>query len=148
MIRSALLVALYVNFLSFSLLSLFFGGTGATSFEKLREHNLRLEANISELESKQVDLNNMLGSLRSNPESIIIEARSLGLYRKEDGVIYLRNFEPVHRIPETDQKFYPRSLRQADEGILRVFSMAAAIVALLLSLVARKAQGAHKAITT
>jgi len=144
MIRSALLIALYVNFLTFSLLSVFFGGTGATSFDKLRQHNLTLEANISELESKQLNLSSTLGSLRSNPESIIIEARSLGLYRKGDGVIYFKNFEPVYAVPETDQRFYPRALRQADENILRLFSMAAAVVAFLIFLTVWKARDAHR----
>ena len=140
--RSVFLFALYVSFLTFSLLTLFFGETGVTSLDKLRIRNQSLSGNMADLEDKQSDLTARLDSLRSDPESIVVEARALGLYRKEDKVVRFRNLNPIHPLPDAGQVLHLVRLQPADESLLRVFSLASGTVVLLLSLIMWKVRDA------
>jgi cell division protein FtsB len=140
--RSAFLTALYVSFLSFSLLTLFFGKTGVTSLDKLRIRNLALSSNLSDLGAKQVNLTAKLDSLRSDPESIVIEARALGLYRVGDKVVRFRNLQSLHTLPDAGQVLHLLPLQRTDESLIRVFSLASGIIFLLLSLIIWKVKDA------
>jgi len=143
--RSVFLAALYVFFLTFSLLSLFFGETGVTALDKIRVRNQLLSGNLTVLDSKQEDLLARLTALRSDPESIVVGARALGLYRSNDKVVQFRNMESVHDLPDAGGVLHLLPLVQTDESLLRVFAMASGIIFLLFSLIIWKLKDAVKA---
>lgn len=141
---TVVLAAVYATFLSFSLLSLFFGDTGVAALEKLRLRNNTLETNLADLQSKQADLADTLESLRSNPESVVIAARSLGMYRNGDNVVYFKNLKPVHSLPDAGQVLYLNPVRRTGDGVLRVFSIAAGVIVMLMSFVIHKVGNARR----
>ncbi len=140
--RSVFLAAFYVSFLTFSLLTLFFGETGVTALDKIRNRNQSLSVNMAELSLKQTVLTAELDALRSNPESIVIEARALGLYRVGDKVVRFRNLYPTHTLPDAGQVLHLVPLQRVDESLLRVFAIATGMVILLLSLILWKVRDA------
>jgi len=143
--RSVFLAALYVFFLTFSLLSLFFGETGVTALDKIRARNQLLSGNLSVLDSKQEDLLSRLTALRSDPESIVVEARALGLYRGSDQVVQFRNMESIHDLPDAGGVLHLLPMARTDESLLRVFATASAVIFLLFSLIVWKLKDAVKA---
>jgi len=143
--RSVFLAALYVFFLTFSLLSLFFGETGVTALDKIRVRNHLLSGNLTVLDSKQEDLLARLSALRSDPESIVVGARALGLYRSGDNVVQFRNMKSVHDLPDAGGVLHLLPLVQTDENLLRVFATAAGGIFLLFSLIIWKLKDAVKA---
>ena len=140
--RSAFLAALYISFLTFSLLTLFFGKTGVTALDKIRNRNQSLSGNMADLDLKHSDLTAKLDALRSDPESIVIEARALGLYRAGEKVVRFRNLDPIHHLPDAGQVLHLVPLQRTDESLLRVFAIATGIVVLLLSLIIWKVRDA------
>lgn len=132
---SSFLAALYISFLTFSLLALFFGETGVTSLDRLRIRNGALTSNLDDLVNKQGDLAARLESLRSDPESIVIEARALGLYRRGDQVVQFRNLETRRALPNAGQVLNLLPLPRTDENLLRVISLVAGIIVMLSSLI-------------
>lgn len=132
---SSFLAALYISFLTFSLLALFFGETGVTSLDRLRIRNGALSSNLDDLVNKQGDLAARLESLRSDPESIVIEARALGLYRRGDQVVQFRNLETRRALPNAGQVLNLLPLPRTDENLLRVISLVAGIIVMLSSLI-------------
>ena len=135
-------MALYVSFVTFSVLSLFFGETGVASIEKLNDRRRVLSANMSDLESRQVYLKSMLSTLRSDPEAVIVEARSLGLYRDDDFVVRFDNLDFYRGRPEAGQVLRLSQMRKTEEGFLRLLSLVAGLVVLLGLLVAWKLKDA------
>lgn len=143
--RSAFLAALYVSFLTFSLLSLFFGETGVTALDRIRIRTRYLSENLADLEIKQSGLTSKLDSLRSDPDSIVIEARALGLYRNDDNVVRFNNLNPVRPLPDAGQVLHLVPMQRAEEGLLRVFAIASGIVVILLYLIIWKVRDAAQA---
>jgi len=140
--HSIFLITLYIFFLTFSLLSLFFGKTGITSLEKIRTRNQLLSGNLSLLDSKQENLRAKLADLRSNPESIVIGARALGLYKTDERVVHFRNLNPIHSLPDAGGVLYLFPLHQTDESLLRFFSAASGFIFFLASSVIWKLRNA------
>lgn len=139
---SVFLVALYVFFLTFSLLGLFFGETGVIALDKIRIRNQSLAVNLAVLDSKNAELSAKLMTLRSDSESIVIGARALGLYQTDDKVVQFRNLNSVHSLPDAGSVLHLVPLRRADESLLRVLSISAGIIFLLFSLMVWKLRDA------
>ncbi len=139
--RSAIL-ALYACFLTFSLLSIFFGATGISSVEKLNDRKRAVSANLEKLDERQEDLKTILSDLRSNPEAVMVEARSLGLFRPEDNVAYMNGPEQMKIRYDAGSVLRLQPLEKEEESFLRIASLAVGILALLVSLVSRRSRSA------
>ena len=139
---SVFIVAIYIFFLTFSLLSLFFGETGVTALDRIRNRNHLLSGNIDLLDMKQGNLVASLTMLRSDPDSIVVEARALGLYRKNERVIQFRNLNPVHSLPDAGKVLHLSPVSQTDESLLRIIAASSGIIFLLFSLLLWKLRDA------
>ncbi len=133
--QSAILTALYATFLTFSLLALFFGETGVVALKKLEDRNGHLEVNMADLERHGMELSARLGALRSDPEAIIVEARSLGLYREDDAVVMFRNLETQRKLPQAGRVLRMVPAPVGGEGILRILAASVGLVALFVTLI-------------
>lgn len=141
-LRSVFL-AIYVSFLSFSMLSLFFGATGIASMEKLNDRSRAVGANLRHLESRQEDLKTTLSRLRSDPEAVTVEARSLGLYRPGENVAYLSGPDEVRERYDAGSVLRLDPIQRNEETFLRVSALAAGILVILVSLVSWRIRDAH-----
>ena len=135
MMRSALISSLYLGFLAFAVLTLLFGQTGVAARERLSLRREALSENLEVLESKRVGLESMLASLRQDPESIVVEARSLGLYRREDRVVMMRNLEAERSLPDAGRVLHLDAIRRTDDYGIRIAALAVGLAALLSSFI-------------
>ncbi len=71
-------------------LSIFvFGDSGMLAYASLASYKESLSANIDSLEQHRAELTSRLERLRTDPESNIVLAQGIGLYRPDDVVVRL-----------------------------------------------------------
>ena len=136
--QSVFLLPIYIIFLFSSLLNLFLGQNGVISLENINNQNTDLEENIKNLESKQTLLRNRFELFKSNPESIIIEARGLGLYRRNDNVMYLNRKYGTAELPDAGKVLYIHNFEKINRNFIRVISLIIGFLTLILSVIIRK----------
>jgi|GEM_PF-712131 len=142
---SAIVGACYVAFLTNALLSLFFGAAGVGVTASSRARTRLLLENVENLEERQLQLTAKLEALRSDPESVIIEARALGFYRDYEGVIHIQNLESARTVLETGNVLYLKPPRPSNQNTLKIIALAAGLLMLFLSLVNRNFRHAASA---
>jgi len=136
--RLAIIGACYAVFLSNSLLSLFFGATELTVTTSNRKQ-LLLE-NVDTLEKKRLQLTAKLEALRSDPESVIVEARALGFYRHGEEVIYLQNLKPSEITLEAGSALYLKPLESSNRESHKIIAIAVGLLTLFLFLANRNSR--------
>jgi len=140
--QSVFLLPIYIIFLFSSLLNLFLGQNGIISLENINNQNTSLEENIKNLEAKQTVLRNRFELFKSNPESIIIEARGLGLYRRNDNVMYLNRNYSETEVPDAGKVLYIHNFEKINRNFIRIISFIIGFLSLILSLIIRKINNA------
>jgi len=120
-------------FLVNSVLSLFFGATGIIVTASNRTRAQLLLENVGSLEERQLQLTAKLEALRSDPESVIIEARTLGFYRRDEGVMHIQNLEPAETALKMGNALYLRPLKPSNQNPHRIIALAAGLLVLFLS---------------
>jgi hypothetical protein len=136
--RSVVAAAFYAAFITYSLLTLFLGETGVVALNRLEESNGHLEVNMTDLEERGAELSSRLESLMRNPEAIVVEARSLGLYRQDDSVVVFRNLESRRRITDAGRVLRMASAPSVDENVFLILAAAAGIATLFVALALRR----------
>lgn len=141
----AIVGACYAAFLTNAFLSLFFGAAGLTMTASNRTRTELLLKNVENLEKKQLQLIAKLEALRSDPESVIIEARALGVYRHEEKVIYLQNLEPSRTVLEAGSVLYLEPLEPSNQKSRKIIAIAMGLLILILFLANRNSRYADSA---
>jgi len=134
---SAIISACYVVFLVNSVLSLFFGTAGVIVTASNRTRTQLLLENVSNLEERQLQLTAKLEALRSDPESVIIEARTLGFYRSDEGAIHIKNLEPAEKMLEAGNVLHLRPPKPSNQNPHRIIAIVAGLLVPFLSLANR-----------
>ena len=136
--------SIYAFFLTYSLSMLLFGGTGITSLGRLVERNRLLEANLGDLDHKKNELIDRLAALRSDPQAIAIEARSMGLYRNEERAVLFGNLEQSNALPDAGRVLALAPIPEGREDLFRIFSVVVGVIVLLFGLIAWKVRDVHQ----
>jgi cell division protein FtsB len=84
-----LVISVYAGFSVYCLLSLLFGPAGITTYRRLETRKAAMEANLAELGTIRQSLDSEMESLKSDPDRVALEARSLGYLRKDETAIIL-----------------------------------------------------------
>ncbi len=82
-----LLVIAFPGFVIASLLIWTFGDSGLLAYRRLDDYRQRLAANVEKLQSRNSRLTGDLADLRHDPETSLVMARQIGLYRAGDEVV-------------------------------------------------------------
>jgi len=143
--RSVIVAACYVAFLTNALLSLFFGPAGVTVTASSRARTRMLLESVRGLGERQLQLTAKLEALRSDPELVIIEARALGFYRYNEGVMHIRNLESTKTVPEAGNVLHLKPPRPSNQNTLKIIAIAAGLLMLFVSLVHRNSRYAGSA---
>jgi cell division protein FtsB len=129
------LLPLSVTILTYLVLSLVWSDYGVIASDRLETHKARLEANIEDLEKRQEELQARMKALRTDPDRIRVEARSLGYFEENEGLVRLESYDPKPA-PRSPGRIVQRSTRQTDNGaIIRATAASAGLLALFLMLV-------------
>lgn len=89
-----LVVPLSATVLTYLLLSLVWGEYGLIAHGRLQAYERRLEENIGRLEERQNELAAETRSLRTDADRIRVEARRLGYFEADEGLVRLEGYDP------------------------------------------------------
>ncbi len=90
--RLRLALSLYAGFVTYLVITFVWGPGGIEDYRLLREYHAALSTNIEELDSIYTGLNRELDELRSDPDRIAREARSMGYLKPGEGVIRIPGY--------------------------------------------------------
>lgn len=135
-------MAIYVFFITSSILTIFFGNTGVSALRQLNQKNTLLSDNMTDLQSKKMELTRMLRALRTDPESLEIEARKMGLYEENTKVLLFQNMDNFQPLPEAGRVLFVDSSFNISMEFFRVLSALFALSTFIAGLIAWKIRGA------
>ncbi|MBN2440401.1 MAG: septum formation initiator family protein [Spirochaetales bacterium] len=135
-----LLIILYVGIIFSSFLILFFGNDGYFTFLELKDHREVLLSNIEELKKKNVELQQKIQMLKTNPQVIRILARKLGYYDPEENMIVLKGDFSFNNHYEVGNIVKNMRTRPDKDIFLRIigFSLSLFIIVLIILVRQRK----------
>ena len=93
-------VAVSAAVVLYFLLSTLFGPVGARSYEGLAEYRDRLSQNVAALNNRGNELEDEAEAYRSDPERIAVEARAIGYFPSDAGLVRIEGFSPQRRTIE------------------------------------------------
>ena len=130
---------LLAAFLVYSLLSFLFGPSGVAALEDGRLYRSRLEENLGDLQARHRDLSRRFRILETDPEQILLEARSYGWIREGEKLIVVRGRDEAPRSELTAGDILLFEERPApDTALFRTAALAAAALSLILSVLWRR----------
>ncbi|MFP4373210.1 MAG: septum formation initiator family protein [Spirochaetaceae bacterium] len=133
-----LLVPLTVTILTYLLLSLVWADYGVLAYERLGAYKARLEANVERLEGRRDELSTETRSLRTNSDRIRVEARRLGYYEQDEGLVRVEGYDP-QAVSSSPGAFVKRPIERRGgrdhAAIIRAVAASAGLLALFLMLV-------------
>lgn len=94
---SSLVFALLTAWAAYLVLELLFGVYGFVAFEKLEEFHRTAKADLHAIQEQQQELERTVQSLTSDPETIVLEARDIGLISPNEVVLRVSGHDPRRR---------------------------------------------------
>jgi cell division protein FtsB len=85
-------VSVYAGLITYLATTLFFGAAGHFSYQNLSQQYRIIEENVENLKTQGRTLGYSVAALRSDPDSIVREARRLLLLRRNEGYIRIEGY--------------------------------------------------------
>jgi len=140
-----LAVALYIGFSLYTLLDIGFGNSGIYATEKLSSYREKLAKNVSELKKHNKGLKDELTALRESPEKVKLNARVLGYYEENEGIIRPEGYKGEGSFYSVGRNIKGELQYNANEELFRTLSISlGCIVFLFLVLFGRKRDDSQK----
>ena len=133
-------LVIYGVFLTYSLCTLLFAPGGTGTFTQLKEKSQILYNNLDSLKAKNADLLRLLQLLRSDPTTMAIAARSMGLYGKGQQVMQLPGNRWDIALPNAGKVLFLPPDESIDHNSFRIISIIAGILVLLTGLTIQKSK--------
>lgn len=126
------IISLYVSFIIFTWFSFFFGPDGYVETQRLKQYLHNIENNTAQMEKINKKLEGEVLSLQSDPDTIALEARRLGYYPANDGVIYLNGYKLQKKVFPLGSLYKGFNERHTNILFIRYFSLTAGLLVFLL----------------
>lgn len=143
--RSRILLSIYLGFAAYCLVVLVFGRTGVIANSELKAYRSRLETNLSHIETLNTQLADRFDSLRSNPETIRLEARQLGFLEPSERVLQITGYSRGTNAFTVGSLVRERHHAVTSDAISRWIGLTVAVITfILLGVLARRRNGPAK----
>lgn len=132
--KKRLIFSFFVFLICYSLSIFIWGQSGLLALHELRTVKTEVEKNIKDIKEINTILNIRLSSLQTDPDTIKLQARRIGLLEKNESLLYVNgwNLNTSSYYPGVPLKDYtPRSFNR---DILFLLSLFVALSIFLLSL--------------
>ena len=139
-----IIISACIGYILYAVLNLVLGSSGIAAMKELEEMKQELEKNIEIIEENYAILSNELTGLRNSAEKIAVEARSIGYYRENEGIVVVdgyegrKNFYTLGKLVTVDMKEKPR------KPLFRAASFAALLLSLIIVLISTKRKNNNK----
>lgn len=130
-----MLWSLYWMFFTYALSMLFFGQTGVYSFSRLNKQLDLLVRNMEHLDDIKTELRQKMDFLRSDPVSMKIEARDMGLYEPGQTVLSFHNMKQGRVLPDAGNVLSVQNTRVVSRQNFRIFSLCIGIACFLFGFI-------------
>lgn len=130
--RTRIFVSLYLGFAAYCALVLVLGRTGVVASNELRSYETRLENNLAQLQNINKQLASHFDALRSNPETIRLEARQLGYLEPTQRIIQVTGYNPSESSFAVGSLVSEKKHSVTSDTVSRAVGFAVAIVSFIL----------------
>ncbi len=137
-------LSLYLGFVVYCVAMLIFGRTGVLASRELQEYRGRLEQNLSGLHDVNERLAAEFESLRSDPDTIRVEANKLGFYAQDQRVMRLGNSPQDASVYSIGSLVIEAKRSSASDGAIRSIGLGATLIFYLFSGVFRRKPHGYK----
>ncbi len=138
----SIIAAVYAVFLTYSFSSLFFGQSGAAALEKISYRNKLLSANLADLEEQHQKLESHLSTLMTDPESVAVGVRRLGLVADGEYLVVMNPSKKIWEETNAGKVLQLDDLKRQDSGFLWIFCLTVGVIVFLVSLAVGRGQNA------
>jgi cell division protein FtsB len=119
---TALLAALYVVFMIYSLELYMWGETGLIATQDLERYKERLQQNIADLQDVQVSLGTEFDGLQKSSEKIGLSARKLGYFQPEEHRVVVEHMKLGNSYYVVGELLKPYRFKTVDTDIFLVLA--------------------------
>ncbi len=130
--RTRLFLSIYLGFAAYCLVVFVFGRTGIVASNELRHYKTRLETNLSQLEDINTHLADRFDSLRTNAETIRLEARQLGFLEPNERVLQISGYSPPRNAFAVGSLASERHHTVTSDSVSRVVGLIVAVLTFVL----------------
>jgi hypothetical protein len=140
-LTARIISSFFIGYIVFCILNLCFGNSGLFAMKRLQEIKSSLETNILLIEDNHRALTNEFEGLRSSTEQIALEARSIGYFKENEGVIIAEGYSirkrayPLGKVVEIDLE------KESKKPLFRGISMGAVLCSLIVVFITAKSDG-------
>ncbi len=138
-----LLISMYIAFITFTWISFFFGPDGYIETRKLIMYREKLVKSSSQMEIINRKLETEFRRLQNDPETITLEARSLGYFSENEGVFYLDGYNLENKGYSIGNLYKGFKKNHSSITALRYISIAAGIITFLFLTMFERKKGAY-----
>jgi cell division protein FtsB len=116
-------IAVSATFVLYFVLSAILGPVGTQSYQHLSSYRDRLSENVTALESRGAELEAEATAYRSDADRIAVEARAIGYFDSQEGVVRVEGFTPDRRSVTAGRLIERRPSRPDRLPLLRWISL-------------------------
>ncbi len=138
-----LLMPVYLGYLIYSALNLFYGSCGVVAMRDLEEYRETLIKNIAEIEENQEELEGELSALKSSVEKVAVEAREVGYYRVNEGIIEISGYRQSKNFYTVGRLLAPSQKPALKKPVFRTISISVIILSFILLLFHKRRENGH-----
>lgn len=134
MVSTRIAVSAYVGLVVYCLASFFFGPMGMHAYSDLEERVTRMDANLASLEALHERAQSRLQSAQSDPETLAMEALSLGYVAEGEVVVRIGFPEGDPSLQELGTLVAYEAPNGVDDMTLKTIALVAALCVFFISL--------------
>ena len=134
MVSTRIALSAYVGLVVYCLASFFFGPMGMLAYSDLEERVNRMDANLASLEALHERAQSRLESAQSDPETLAMEALSLGYVAEGEVVVRIGFPESAPSLQELGNLVAYEAPKGVDDMTLKTIALVAALWTFCISL--------------
>jgi len=133
-----LLLPVYLGYLIYSVLHIFYGNCGVVAMRELEAYRETLVKNIAEIEENQEELALELFSLKRSVEKVALEARNIGFFRENEGIIEISGYEQPRNFYTLGRLLAPSKKAAFKKPLFRTISIGVIILSFIVLLLHKR----------
>ncbi|HOV62566.1 MAG TPA: septum formation initiator family protein [Spirochaetia bacterium] len=134
-------LSLYAGFVTYIMINLIWGPGGYIDYRTLREYHTALSENITELNAIHGELNQELEELKSDADRIALEARALGYFRANEGIIRVPGYTAAEKSYSMGSLITHYETPKKEPEFLRAATLSAFLLSYILLSIGRGTDG-------
>jgi cell division protein FtsB len=121
-----------IGYILYAILNFVLGNSGVAAMNELEQMKHELQLNIEIIEDNYETLSKELSGLRNSAERISIEARRIGYYRDNEGIIIIDGYEGRKKFYTLGKLVTVDDTENSRKALFRAVSLSTVLVSLII----------------